>query len=75
MFAWLMHLMSKMFGRTAKMNMEKMETANDVKEESTEDEAADDTSDDDEESDSEDDDEGGGGDEENIHSSAQGGFG
>jgi len=25
MYAWLMHLISKMFGRTAKKNMEKME--------------------------------------------------
>ena len=40
MFAWLMHLMSKIFGSTAKKNMEKMETANDAEEESTEDEAA-----------------------------------
>ena len=72
MFAWLMHLMSKMFGGTAKKNMEKMETANDVKEESTEDEAAEEESEDS----SDDDDEGGGGEyEDNIHSSAQGGFG
>ena len=71
MFAWLMHLMSKMFGRTAKMNMEKMETANDVKEESTEDEAAEEESEDS----SDDDDEGGGGDPEDLYSSAQGGFG
>ena len=79
MFAWLMHLMSKIFGSTAKKNMEKMETANDVKEESTEDEAAEeeseDSSDGDEEPDSEDDDEGGGGDPEDLYSSAQGGFG
>ena len=68
MFAWLMHLMSKMFGGTAKKNMEKMETANNAEEESTEDEAADDTSDDDDEG-------SGGGYEDNIHSSAQGGFG
>ena len=78
MFAWLMHLMSKMFGKTAKTNMEKVETANDAEEESTEDEAADDTSDAEEEPDSEDDDDdegSGGGYEDNIHSSAQGGFG
>ena len=61
--------MSKMFGRTAKMNMEKMETANDAKEESTEDEAAE------EESEDSSDDEGNGGDEEGLYSSAQGGFG
>ena len=70
MFAWLMHLMSKMFGRTAKMNMEKMETANDTEEESTEDEAVEEESED-----SSDDDEGGGGDPEDLYSSAQGGFG
>ena len=80
MFAWLMHLMSKIFGRTAKENMEKMEVANDVEEESTEDEAveedSEDSSDDDEEPDSEDDGEGGGGGhEEGLYSSAQGGFG
>ena len=79
MFAWLMHLMSKIFGKTAKENMENMEIANDVEEESTEDEAAEeeseDSSDGDEEPDSEDDDEGGGGDEEGLYSSAQGGFG
>ena len=74
MYAWLMHLMSKIFGKTAKENMEKMEVANDAEEESTEDETADDTIDD-EEPDSEDDDEGGGGDEEGLYSSAQGGFG
>ena len=74
MYAWLMHLMSKMFGKTAKENMEKMEVANDAEEESTEDETADDTIDD-EEPDSEEDDEGGGGDEEGLYSSAQGGFG
>ena len=71
MFAWLMHLMSKIFGSTAKKNMEKMETANDVEEESTEDEAAEEESEDS----SDDDDEGGGGDEEGLYSSAQGGFG
>ena len=70
-----MHLMSKIFGRTAKENMEKMEVANDAEEESTEDETADDIIDD-EEPDSEDDDEGGGGGhEEGLYSSAQGGFG
>ena len=69
-----MNLMSKIFGKTAKENMEKMEVANDAEEESTEDETADDTIDD-EEPDSEDDDEGGGGDEEGLYSSAQGGFG
>ena len=74
MYAWLMHLMSKMFGKTAKENMEKMEVANAAEEESTEDETADDTIDD-EEPDSEEDDEGGGGDEEGLYSSAQGGFG
>ena len=66
--------MSKMFGKTAKTNMEKVETANDAEEESTEDEAADDTSDAEEEPDSEDDDEGGGGDPKDLYSSAQGGF-
>ena len=71
MFAWLMHLMSKMFGKTAKENMEKMEVANDAEEESTEDEAAEEESKDS----SDDDDEGGGGDEEGLYSSAQGGFG
>ena len=60
MFAWLMHLMSKIFGSTAKENMEKMETANDAEEESE---------------DSSDDDEGGSGDEEGRYSSAQGGLG
>ena len=70
-----MHLMSKIFGKTAKENMEKMEVANNAEEESTEDETADDTIDD-EEPDSEDDDEGGsGGHEEGLYSSAQGGFG
>ena len=62
--------MSKMFGKTAKENMENMEVANDVEEESTEDEAAEEESED-----SSDDDEGGGGDEEGLYSSAQGGFG
>ena len=71
MFAWLMHLMSKMFGKTAKENMEKMEVANDAEEESTEDEAAEEESEDS----SDDDDEGSGGDEEGLYSSAQGGFG
>ena len=79
MYAWLMHLMSKIFGKTAKENMEKMEVANDAEEESTEDEVAEEESDDtidDEEPDSEDDDEGGGGGhEEGLYSSAQGGFG
>ena len=70
MFAWLMHLMSKIFGSTAKKNMEKMETANDAEEESTEDEAAEEESED-----SSDDDEGGGGDPDDLYSSAQGGFG
>ena len=65
-----MHLMSKIFGKTAKENMENMEIANDVEEESTEDEAAEEESED-----SSDDDEGGGGDEEGLYSSAQGGFG
>ena len=70
MYAWLMHLMSRIFGNTAKKNMEKIETANDVEEELTEDEAAE------EESEDSSDDEGSGGEyEENIHSSAQGGFG
>ena len=63
--------MSKMFGKTAKENMEKMEVANDAEEESTEDEAAEEESEDS----SDDDDEGGGGDEEGLYSSAQGGFG
>ncbi len=71
MFAWLMHLMSKIFGKTAKENMEKMEVANDAEEESTEDETAEEESEDS----SDDDDEGGGGDEEGLYSSAQGGFG
>ena len=66
-----MHLMSKMFGKTAKENMEKMEVANDAEEESTEDEAAEEESEDS----SDDDDEGGGGDDEGLYSSAQGGFG
>ena len=66
-----MHLMSKLFGKTAKENMEKMEVANDAEEESTEDEAAEEESEDS----SDDDDEGGGGDEEGLYSSAQGGFG
>ena len=67
-----MHLMSKMFGKTAKENMEKMEVANDAEEESTEDEAAEEESEDS----SDDDDEGGsGGHEEGLYSSAQGGFG
>ena len=70
MFAWLMHLMSKIFGSTAKKNMEKREVANDAEEESTEDEAAEEESED-----SSDDDEGGGGDPEDLYSSAQGGFG
>ena len=65
-----MHLMSKIFGKTAKKNMEKMEVANDVEEESTEDEAVEEDSED-----SSDDDEGNGGDEEGLYSSAQGGFG
>ena len=63
--------MSKMFGKTAKENMEKMEVANDAEEESTEDEAAEEESEDS----SDDDDEGNGGDEEGLYSSAQGGFG
>ena len=63
--------MSKMFGKTAKENMEKMEVANDAEEESTEDEVAEEESEDS----SDDDDEGGGGDEEGLYSSAQGGFG
>ena len=63
--------MSKMFGKTAKENMEKMEVANDAEEESTEDEAAEEESEDS----SDDDDEGSGGDEEGLYSSAQGGFG
>ena len=71
MFAWLMHLMSKIFGKTAKENMEKMEVANDAEEESTEDEVAEEESEDS----SDDDDEGSGGDEEGLYSSAQGGFG
>ena len=71
MFAWLMHLMSKIFGKTAKENMEKMEVANDAEEESTEDEAVEEESEDS----SDDDDEGNGGDEEGLYSSAQGGFG
>ena len=71
MFAWLMHLMSKIFGKTAKENMENMEVANAVEEESTEDETAEEESEDS----SDDDDEGGGGDEEGLYSSAQGGFG
>ena len=66
-----MHLMSKMFGKTAKENMEKIEVANDAEEESTEDEVAEEESEDS----SDDDDEGGGGDEEGLYSSAQGGFG
>ena len=66
-----MHLMSKIFGKTAKENMEKMEVANDAEEESTEDEAAEEESEDS----SDDDDEGSGGDEEGLYSSAQGGFG
>ena len=70
MFAWLMHLMSKIFGKTAKENMEKMEVANNAEEESTEDEAAEEESED-----SSDDDDEGGGDEEGLYSSAQGGFG
>ena len=60
--------MSKIFGKTAKENME---IANDVEEESTEDEAAEEESEDS----SDDDDERGGGDEEGLYSSAQGGFG
>jgi len=72
MFAWLMHLMSKMFGKTAKKNMEKMETENNAEEDGEEEEAAEEESEDS----SDDDDEGGGGEyEDNIHSSAQGGFG
>ena len=71
MYAWLMHLMSKLFGKTAKENMEKMEVANDAEEESTEDEVAEEESEDS----SDDDDEGSGGDEEGLYSSAQGGFG
>jgi hypothetical protein len=72
MFAWLMHLMSKMFGGTAKKNMEKMETANNAEEDEEEEETAEEESEDS----SDDDDEGSGGDyEDNIHSSAQGGFG
>ena len=63
--------MSKIFGKTAKENMEKMEVANDAEEESTEDEAAEEESEDS----SDGDDEGGGGDEEGLYSSAQGGFG
>ena len=63
--------MSKIFGKTAKENMEKMEVANDAEEESTEDEAAEEESEDS----SDDDDEGNGGDEEGLYSSAQGGFG
>ena len=70
MYGWLLHLMSKMFGKTAKENMEKMEVANDAEEESTEDEAAEEESED-----SSDDDDEGGGDEEGLYSSAQGGFG
>jgi len=70
MFAWLMHLMSKIFGKTAKENMEKMEVANNAEEESTEDETAEEESED-----SSDDDDEGGGDEEGLYSSAQGGFG
>ena len=66
-----MHLMSKMFGKTAKENMEKMEVANDTEEESTENETAEEESEDS----SDDDDEGSGGDEEGLYSSAQGGFG
>jgi len=62
--------MSKIFGKTAKENMEKMEVANDAEEESTEDEVAEEESED-----SSDDDEGGSGDEEGLYSSAQGGFG
>ena len=65
-----MHLMSKMFGKTAKENMENMEVANDAEEEPTEDEAAEEESED-----SSDDDDEGGGDEEGLYSSAQGGFG
>ena len=65
-----MHLMSKIFGKTAKENMEKMEVANDAEEESTEDEAAEEESED-----SSDDDDESGGDEEGLYSSAQGGFG
>ena len=66
-----MNLMSKIFGKTAKENMEKMEVANNAEEESTEDEAAEEESEDS----SDDDDEGSGGDEEGLYSSAQGGFG
>ena len=65
-----MHLMSKIFGKTAKENMEKMEVANDAEEESTEDEVAEEESED-----SSDDDDESGGDEEGLYSSAQGGFG
>ena len=65
-----MHLMSKIFGKTAKENMEKMEVANNAEEESTEDETAEEESED-----SSDDDDEGGGDEEGLYSSAQGGFG
>tara|TARA_B100001123_G_C15024575_1_gene912898 strand:+ start:612 stop:713 length:102 start_codon:yes stop_codon:yes gene_type:complete len=32
MYAFLAHLISKIFGRTAKKNMEKMEAANDTEE-------------------------------------------
>ena len=70
MYAWLMHLMSKIFGKTAKENVEKMEVVNDAEEESTEDEAAEEESED-----SSDDDDDGGGDEKGLYSSAQGGFG
>ena len=70
-----MNLMSKIFGKTAKENMEKMEVANDAEEESTEDETADDTIDDEEPDSEEDDEGGGGGHEEGLYSSAQGGFG
>ena len=67
-----MHLMSKIFGSTAKKNMEKMETENNAEEDEEEEEAAEEESEDS----SDDDDEGGGGEyEDNIHSSAQGGFG
>ena len=66
-----MNLMSKIFGKTAKENVEKMEVVNDAEEESTEDEAAEEESEDS----SDDDDEGSGGDEEGLYSSAQGGFG
>ena len=66
MYAWLMHLMSRIFGNTAKKNMEKenwtgpdnTESGPDVSEDS-----------------SDDDDGGNGGDEEGLYSSAQGGFG